>query len=243
MSVGVGTIVMPMPPSGSPINPASGASRGPAANVSGEGASIAVVGEHGFLIHAVAVMLAKEGGFEVVELLRPLVDAGRELRRAQVSAAIVGLTQMAPDVALAEVRALATIAPQTALIAIIRSPDPVLTRDALRAGARACITRRSTTQEFFDAVYRVLDGNSYVSPVLALALANFAETNGPADLSLREKEVLRLVGLGLTNREIARVMHLSVRTVETHRASVQRKLGTTRRADLVSFAASFGLLG
>lgn len=204
---------------------------------------VAVVGEHGFLIHALAVMLSDEGGFAVRELERPWSDTGPALRRSGAAVALVGVTQMGPDEAIAEVQALRAAAPDTALVVIIRSPDPVLARDILRDGALGCITRRSTTGELFDAVYRALDGESYVCPALAIALADLAQSNGPADLSLREKEVLRLVGLGLTNREIGRVMHLSTRTVETHRASLQRKLGTTRRADLVRHAAATGLLG
>lgn len=235
-----------MPYQSPPSEPGTGGSTPPdglATDAGGQGPTVAIIGEHGFLVHATAVMLADEGGFRVLEVHRARDDAARELRRANASLAIVGLTQMAPDEALGEVEVLRSAAPNTALIAIVRSPDPVLTRDMLSAGVRGCITRRSTAEEFFQAIHRVLDGDAHVSPELAVALASFADSNGPADLSVREKEVLRLVGLGLTNREIARMMHLSVRTVETHRASLQRKLGTTRRADLVNHAAASGLLG
>lgn len=62
-------------------------------------------------------------------------------------------------------------------------------------------------------------------------------------LSVRETEVLRLIALGHTSAEVARQLHLSPRTVETHRARINRKLGLTKRAELVRYALRRGLLG
>lgn len=226
-----------------PGDPAPADPTRPAPAATGDAGEVAIIGEHGFLIHAMAVMLAHEGGFAVRELDRPWAEAGSALRRAATPVALVGLTQMGPDEAVAEVRALSAAAPGTALVAIIRTPDPVLARDVLRDGARGCITPRASASELYEAIRRAFAGEPYVGPAVALALAELATANGPMDLSLREKEVLRLIGLGLTNQEIGRVMHLSMRTIETHRANLQRKLGTMRRADLVRYAAERGLLG
>jgi DNA-binding CsgD family transcriptional regulator len=66
-------------------------------------------------------------------------------------------------------------------------------------------------------------------------------TDGP--LTQRELEVLRLLVVGHTNREIAELLHVSVRTSEFHRASIRRKLGLSSRAQLVAYAAGRGLLG
>lgn len=65
----------------------------------------------------------------------------------------------------------------------------------------------------------------------------------PGELSAREVEVLRLIALGHTSAEVARKLHLSPRTVETHRARINRKLGLTKRAELVRYALRRGLLG
>jgi DNA-binding NarL/FixJ family response regulator len=61
-------------------------------------------------------------------------------------------------------------------------------------------------------------------------------------LTGREIEVLRMIALGFTNREIAEALYLSVRTIESHRAGVQRKLGTSNRAELVRYAIDQGLV-
>ncbi len=64
----------------------------------------------------------------------------------------------------------------------------------------------------------------------------------PQTLSRREREVLGLLALGHTNREIAQILHLSVRTAEFHRASIQRKLGLGARSELVRYALAHGVL-
>jgi two-component system, NarL family, response regulator NreC len=66
------------------------------------------------------------------------------------------------------------------------------------------------------------------------------ERLGP--LSQRETEVLRLLVLGFTNREVAETLHISVRTAESHRTSIQRKLAVSRRSELVRFALAHGML-
>ncbi len=67
-------------------------------------------------------------------------------------------------------------------------------------------------------------------------------SDGPDSLSRREREVLRLLVLGHTNRQVAELLHISVRTAESHRASIQRKLGLSLRSELVHFALVNGLL-
>jgi two-component system response regulator NreC len=73
--------------------------------------------------------------------------------------------------------------------------------------------------------------------------ANGAPQTTLDGLSAREVEVLRLIALGHTSAEVARHLHLSPRTVETHRARINRKLGLSKRAELVRYALRRGLLG
>jgi two-component system response regulator NreC len=74
-------------------------------------------------------------------------------------------------------------------------------------------------------------------------MVNGSGDTRPDGLSVRETEVLRLIALGHTSAEVARQLHLSPRTVETHRARINRKLGLTKRAELVRYALRRGLLG
>jgi two-component system response regulator NreC len=75
-----------------------------------------------------------------------------------------------------------------------------------------------------------------------MAAAPLTPTGPPGDLTEREVEVLRLIALGHTNNEIAQQLHLSVRTVETHRAHIQQKLGLSTRAELVRYALDSELI-
>lgn len=80
----------------------------------------------------------------------------------------------------------------------------------------------------------------------SIATSRMAKGSGnskPDGLSARETEVLQLIALGHTSAEVARQLHLSPRTVETHRARINRKLGLTKRAELVRYALRRGLLG
>ena len=98
--------------------------------------------------------------------------------------------------------------------------------------------------ELLTAVRTAADGGTYLNPQLGARMAAepSAAAEAPDDLSPRELEVLRLIALGHTNAEIGEQLFLSVRTVETHRSHIQRKLRLTTRAELVRYAIERGLL-
>lgn len=126
------------------------------------------------------------------------------------------------------------------VLSMVDSPSDV--RRAMDAGASGYVLKGAAASELPDAIARVLNGERYVQPALGAMLAARAATpsihaDPVAALSDREREVLDLLVLGHTNVEIASLLFLSPRTVETHRASIQRKLGVKSRADLVRFAS------
>jgi two-component system, NarL family, response regulator NreC len=82
-----------------------------------------------------------------------------------------------------------------------------------------------------------------MNSIATMRTVNGSGDSGPDGLSARETEVLQLIALGHTSAEVARQLHLSPRTVETHRARINRKLGLTKRAELVRYALRRGLLG
>ncbi|MFL5075180.1 MAG: response regulator transcription factor, partial [Microvirga sp.] len=94
------------------------------------------------------------------------------------------------------------------------------------------------------AIRTAVEGGTYPNPELGARMA--AEPREPearpGDLTEREVEVLRLIALGHTNNEIAEQLYLSVRTVESHRARIQQKLGLSSRAELVRFALDNDLI-
>lgn len=143
-------------------------------------------------------------------------------------------------------RRIAEASPPTAILVLTVHDDVAYLRKAFDAGARGYLVKDAADVELVLAVRQVASGEEYVHPRLGAALLGPGAAGrvvGPGgELSEREVEVLRLVALGHTNAEIAGELYVSVRTVETHRAHVQQKLGIKARADLVRYAREHGLL-
>ena len=113
---------------------------------------------------------------------------------------------------------------------------------ALRSGAQGYLMKQSDPSEIVPAIRRILSGELYLSPSLADELVRRAvdgnEEGGSQveALSDREAEVVRYIGSGLSTREIAEELHLSVKTIESYRANVKRKLGLRSGSELARFA-------
>ena len=137
------------------------------------------------------------------------------------------------------------VSPTTRVVVLTMQEDPEFARRALRAGAAGYVLKEAADDELVDAVRRVAEGGTYLNPRLGaiLAAAPPEPTGPPDDLTEREVEVLRLIALGHTNAEIAADLFLSVRTVESHRAHIQQKLGRSTRAELVRYALDHGFVG
>jgi two-component system, NarL family, response regulator NreC len=129
--------------------------------------------------------------------------------------------------------------------------DPRYVREAFAAGASGYVLKEAADIEVVSAVREVAAGGRYVHAALGARLVAArlvadeadAETVAADDLlSQREREVLRLLALGHTNQEIAKMLFISVRTAETHRANIMQKLDLSSRAELVRYALVHGLL-
>lgn len=137
--------------------------------------------------------------------------------------------------------------PDTAVLVLTAHNDVICLRRAFAAGAAGFLLKEAADIDLVQAVRTVASGRQYVHPTLgAAALHIGAGPERPAgpggQLSERELEVLRGIASGHTNADIAAAMHLSVRTVESHRAHIQRKLGARTRAELVEHARAAHLL-
>jgi len=137
-------------------------------------------------------------------------------------------------------------APKANVLLLSMQDDPQYVRQAFGAGARGYVLKEAADTELVAAVREVAGGGRYVHPALGARLAAAeAEERARADadpLSDREREVMRLLALGHTNQEIAKMLFISVRTAETHRAHIMQKLRLSSRAELVAYAIEHGLL-
>lgn len=132
----------------------------------------------------------------------------------------------------------------TRIILLTMHGEPEAVSRALRAGASGYVLKDNAFEDLVYAIKAVAAGGTFVSPSVAASLLKPVEDRSPQDVPLtrREREVLKLIASGLTNRQIAEKLFISVKTVETHRARILQSLDLHKTADLVRYAIEKGLL-
>src|SRR5215218_501983 len=138
---------------------------------------------------------------------------------------------------------LAKVSPRSRVLVVSSQAAPSSVREALSAGAAGYVPKRASDEELVAAIRHVAAGEGYVDPDLGAKLVVPDRSAALEPLSERERDILQLLALGYTNQEIGRKRYISVRTVDTHRAHIMRKLGLETRAELVLFALANGLIG
>ena len=138
---------------------------------------------------------------------------------------------------------LAEVAPQSRILVVSSQAAPSSVRRALSAGAAGYLPKRSSDRDLVAAIQVVANGGGYVDPELGAQLVNPDSPGALAPLSERERDILYLLALGYTNQEIGEKLFISVRTVDTHRAHIMRKVQLETRSELVMFALANGVIG
>ena len=137
-------------------------------------------------------------------------------------------------------------APDAKVLVLSMQDDPRYVREAFAQGASGYVLKEAADTEVVEAVRQVAGGQQYLHPALGARLLESEERQRDEEasdpLSEREREVLRLLALGHTNQEIAKLLYISVRTAESHRAHIMQKLRLGTRAELVRYALAHGLL-
>ncbi|MCI0615943.1 response regulator transcription factor [bacterium] len=122
--------------------------------------------------------------------------------------------------------------------------EPHLVQEAIKEGAAAYLLKESAGEELIIAIQEVLKGHIYLSPSItkaALGKLNELEKNPAAKLTHRQRQVLRLLSHGRSMKEVAAVLNISARTVETYKYEMMRSLGIKTSAELIRFAVRIGL--
>jgi len=138
--------------------------------------------------------------------------------------------------------------PRTRVVIATQHERRSFLEDALRAGASAYVVKSGSCRDLFEALDAVVQGRTYVAPVVTDHLVNAVTRPGETSqaglgaLTGREREVLQRIAEGLGSKEIAADLHVSQRTVESHRANVMRKLGVHKVSGLVRMAIREGLV-
>ncbi len=222
------------------VDAADGRSR---AGAGPEAISIVLADDHNLVRAGLRLLLEAEEGFSVMAEAGDIATAQRRVGAHRPDVIVLDIN-MPDGSAIDAIPAIRAASPRTRIVMLTVHGDPELASDALKAGASAFVLKESASAELIQAVRLAASGRTYLNPELGASIAarGAVAARSPHDLTEREIEVLKLLALGHTNAEIAKQLYLSVRTVESHRAHLQRKTQISSRAQLVVYAREHGLL-
>lgn len=206
--------------------------------------TILIVDDHAIVRCALRKLLEPHAAFSVVG------------EAEDGESALLAVGRLSPDVALVDVaipklngveltKRIRDSHPATRVLALTAWEEEQYVRAALIAGAAGYIPKSAVAGDLIEAITVVAGGQHYVHPRVAHALIEFhppAARGAAEGLSFRESEVLRLIALGYSGKEIAVRLEVSAKTVETYKARALLKLGITRRVEIVRYAQQRGWL-
>ena len=146
---------------------------------------------------------------------------------------------------LAVTRVLHEVLPSTAVVVLTRHSDKAYVQELFKAGVGGYVLKQSPSGELLNAIRAAVAGERYVDSALREDLEPLAASGrrlSAPSVTEREREVLRAMALGFSNKEIADQLEISVKTVEVHKANAMRKLGLKGRTDVVRYAVLHGWL-
>lgn len=184
-----------------------------------------------------------------MEVIAEAADGREAIRKAHdhlPDVAVIDISMPNVD-GLEVIRQLRVDDPKLPILVLTMHSEGQYVVRAVEAGAMGYVTKQSAPEQLVKAIRKVHDGHRYLTDeaaeALALRVAKGTHGRSPLEtLSMRELQVLRRLALGNTNREIARAYHISIKTVDTYRSRILKKLDLRNNADLSRFAILNGLI-
>lgn len=188
-------------------------------------------------------LILSAAGFEVVGEASDGHEAVRLARETEPDIAVLDVVMPLMN-GMEAAREIQQACPRTKAILLTSRHEEQLILEALRAGIRGCVLKTYQAQDLIRAIRDVSSGGVYLSPTLSRCVveAYRSRTSLPPDpLSPRERQVLQLIAEGKRTREVADLLGVSVKTAESHRTNIMRKLGISQTAGLVRYALQQGI--
>jgi DNA-binding NarL/FixJ family response regulator len=203
---------------------------------------ILLVDDHPIFRHGLEDLLEKQDDLAICGHADSAPTALAEMRRLNPDMAIVDISIKGSN-GIELVKQMKAELPDLPILVLSMHDESLYALRALKAGALGYVMKAEALQHVIGAVRRVLDGRIFVSPrfgeklIFKAVHGSESESVSPVDrLSDRELEVLVMLGKGHNTKSIADELHLSVKTIETHRAHIKEKLGFTDASEMVRFA-------
>ncbi len=204
-----------------------------------------VVDDHDLVRHGIAALVTSQVDMECIGQAGDGRDALERIVGSAPDVALIDLEMPTCD-GLKTIELLRDASPQVRAIALTVHQAPHHVQATVDVGAAAFVAKQRASQDLLSTIRAVASGGEFVSMVCELPKTEplrlpMAGQNAE-ELSNREREVLELLVLGFTNREISTSLSIGTKSVETYRARIAQKVGLKTRADLVRYAARAGIL-
>jgi len=196
--------------------------------------TVVLADDHNVIRAGLRAMLEAEAGLRVIGEAADAAATTKLVADRRPDVLVLDLNMPGAE-PRADVPRLRADAPGTAIVVLTMQSDPRAARDLLRAGAAGFVLKQAAERNIGEAIRTAAAGGSYVDPRLGGEMAKL-EADPLDGLGERELELLRLVALGHTNREIGERLFLSVRAIEVNRAKLMEAIGVETRPELVRFA-------
>jgi DNA-binding NarL/FixJ family response regulator len=202
---------------------------------------IFIIDDHALIRRGLATLIGGEADMEVCGQAEDAATGFRDVMKLQPDLVIVDLS-LKGNSGLELIKSIRSFNPKIQILVLSMHHESIYALRVLKAGARAYVMKQEVVNKVIEAIRRIRNGDLFFSDSVANQLLNRViagetpEDSSPvAALSDRELEIVNLIGNGLLTREIAVNLHLSVKTVETHRAHIKEKLHLNNATLLVQF--------
>ena len=210
----------------------------------GERIKAYIADDHPILREGLAALVERECDIDIVGQTGNGLDVLSDVLRLQPDVAIVDIGMPGLN-GLDICRELTRSAKSTVVLILTMESDEEFIVAALRNGASGYLTKEAAPEQFCEAIRTVAHGGTYLTPGISPSVLDRIDSRNPAPydtLTMRERQVLRMIAESKTNRQIAEALGLATRTVDTHRMHLMRKLDIHDQTSLVKFAIRHGVI-
>jgi DNA-binding NarL/FixJ family response regulator len=203
--------------------------------------------DHPIVMAGIKALVTEDARFQVVGQASDGLDAVKQAIALQPDALVLDISMPGLN-GLEVAERLRTDAPGCRILALTVHEDRGYLRQLLASGVAGYLLKRSAADELIRALLAIAGGGLYLDPAIAGLAVNLNttpqshEVAGSADLSPREEDVIRLTASGHSNKSVAAVLGVGVKSIETYKARAMEKLGLRTRVDLVRYAVTQGWL-
>src|SRR6188472_968039 len=202
--------------------------------------TVVLADDHNVIRSGLRALLEAEDDLRIIGEASDAAGVQKLVRDRRPNVLVLDL-QMPGAEPVGDISALREEVAATRIVVLTMQSDPRRARDLLQAGASGYVLKQAAERQLTAAIRSAADGGSYIDPELGGLVAQLGADPLEA-LGDRDRELLRLLALGHTNREIVERLYLSVRAFEVNRAKLLEKLGLETRPELVRFAIANGLV-